>query len=183
MVNLVTVDGTKYVVDVGFGSLEAMRPVPLTPGVEFTQIAPRRGRLEHRALAQHTDPAQRVWVYSTQEDAAAPWVERNCFTEAECFPDDYALMNYHTMSHPTSYFVQTVLAMRGLWDEGARRVGGVLTLHKDEVKRRMAGAETELLETLRTEAERVRALAEYFDVVLTPLEQRGIRGMASELKG
>ncbi|POR39233.1 Arylamine N-acetyltransferase 2 [Tolypocladium paradoxum] len=183
MVNLVTVDGTRYAVDVGFGSLEPMCPVPLTPGFEFTQIAPCRGRLEHRALAQHTDPSQRLWVYSTQDDAAAPWVERNCFADVEFFPADYAPINYHLMTHPTSYFVQTVLAMRGVWDPEARRVGGVVTLHKAEVKRRMAGGEQELLETLRTEEERVRALEKYFDVVLTPLEQRGISGMTSELRG
>ena len=183
MVILVTIDGSRYAVDVGFGSLEPMRPLPLTPGFEFTQVAPRRGRLEHRALAQHTDPAQRMWVYSTRDDDDAAWVERYCFAEDEYFPDDYERMSYYAMSHPTSYFVQTVLAMRGLWDEGARAVGGVLTLHKDQVKRRLAGHDMELLETLRTEEQRVRALKTYFDIALTPLEQRSIRGMATELKG
>ncbi|UNI15938.1 hypothetical protein JDV02_002422 [Purpureocillium takamizusanense] len=183
MINLVTINGEKHAVDVGFGRDEPLIPVPLRSGFEFTQVHPQRGRLEYRALKQHTDQTQRMWVYSSQATPGAEWVERNCFNEVEWFPEDYRVSNHHTMSSPTSFFVQNVLAFRGLLDEESGRIHGLLTLFRDTVKRQMAGQEAEVLETLKSEEERVRALDEYFGVRLAPAEQRGIRGMSSELRG
>jgi len=184
MINLVTIAGQRYAVDVGFGRDEALIPLPLQHGFEFTQVHPQRGRLEHRALAQHTDPAQRLWVYSSQAAPGAEWVERNAFSEVEWFAEDYRVSNYHTMFNPTSFFVQNVLAFRGVLNEESGRVEGLLTLFRDTVKRQMAGdGEAEVVETLKSEEERVKALNKYFGVELTPQEQRGIRGLPSELRG
>ncbi|KAJ6440616.1 N-acetyltransferase family protein [Purpureocillium lavendulum] len=185
MINIVTIKtGDKFAVDVGFGRDEALVPIPLVSGVEFTQVHPQRGRLEHRALAQHTDPTQRMWVYSSQAHPGAEWVERNCFNEVEWFAEDYRVSNYHTMYNPTSFFVQNVLAFRGSLNEATGRIDGLVTLFRDTVKRQMEGQEAaEVVETLKTEAERVAALEKYFGVVLTPVEQRGIQGLPSELHG
>ena len=49
-----------------------------------------------------------------------------------------------------------------------------------EVKRRVRG-KTEILETLQTEEDRVKALEKYFDMHLREGEIQGIRGMTSEL--
>lgn len=182
MVNIVTIDNVKYNVDVGFGTWEPMQPIPLQDNHTFTQIAPRLGKLEYRSISQHSDPSQRVWVYSTQEDPSAPWEERNMFVETEFFQADYEAMNLSTMSAPTSFFVQNVIGMRGILDEEKGTVDGVYTLFGNKVKRHMRNAEAEVVAELETEDERVRAIEEYFGVRLSALERRGIRGLATELK-
>ncbi|EFY86571.1 hypothetical protein J3459_015058 [Metarhizium acridum] len=181
MVNIVTIGGTRYNVDVGFGSHEPMRPIPLRHNYTFTQIAPRQGRLEYRSVSQHTDPSQRVWVYSTREDAQAPWEERNMFVETEFFRADYEAMNLSTMTASTSFFVQNVIGMRAVLD-AAGHVEGVYTLFGNRVKRQMRDAEAEVVAELADEDARVRAIDDYFGVKLTALETRGIRGLATELR-
>lgn len=182
MLNLVTVDGQRYMVDVGFGKGATMVPVPLRrdSSPEFTTIAPLRGKLVYEKLEQNTDAAQRMWVYYSTDSADGPFRQRNCFTEQEFFPEDFEVMNWAVMSRPTSYFVKTVLCMRTILDPDTRRAEGTVVLHKDEVKRKI-GDKVEVLETLKNEADRVRAIEKYFFIALTPAEQKAIRGMPQEL--
>ncbi|KAK3315871.1 hypothetical protein B0H66DRAFT_559910 [Apodospora peruviana] len=186
MVNLVTIYGKRYLVDVGFGSDGPPQPVPLEHGIIFDCVAPVRGRLEYKKLEEHTDHNQRVWVYSTKENEQAEWKDRYAFVEIEFFPADFEVMNLQTSTTPQSYFVQTVMCMKTILDDPGRkrpkRAVGVLILHKDYVKRRI-GDKSEILETLKTESDRASALLRYFDINLSPEERRGIKGLASELRG
>jgi arylamine N-acetyltransferase len=181
MVNIVTINGQRYLVDVGFGSNGPPLPVPLQHGHEFVGIAPMRGRLEYRSLEEHTDPSQRVWVYSVQENEDAPWKDMYHFLETEFLACDYEVMNLMTMTSPQSFFVQSVMCMRTVLDEQKEEPVGVLILHRDYVKRRM-GPMSEIIEQLETEEQRVKTLEKYFGIVLSPAEQRGIQGLASELR-
>lgn len=191
MVNLVSLAGAaagpRYLVDVGFGAGGPTVPVPLVqgPGCEFDNIAPRRGRLEFRHLSRGEgadDPAQRVWVYSSRGGGeGAGWEEMYSFVEVEFFPEDFEVLNYFVMTRPQSYFVQTVLAYRAVMDEETGGLVGEMILHKDVLKR----GETQggqVLEVLRCEDDRVRALAEHFLIYLTERERRSIQGLATELK-
>ncbi|KAK1574168.1 arylamine N-acetyltransferase 1 [Colletotrichum navitas] len=182
MLNLVTIDGQRYMVDVGFGKGGAMIPVPLhrDSGAEFTTVAPLRGKLVYERLEQNTDPGQRMWVYYSTDSADGPFRQRNCFTEQEFFPEDFEVMNHAVMSLPTSYFVKTVLCVRTMLNPETKKADGTIALHKNEVKRKI-GDKLELLETLKNEAERVRAIEKYFDIALTPGEQKAIKGMPQEL--
>jgi arylamine N-acetyltransferase len=182
MVNIVTIDGQRYWVDVGFGSGCSIQPIPLQSGVEFDCILPMRGKLEYRSIADHSDPNQRLWVYSSREDANAPWKEMYTFIDVEFFAADFEVMNLSTMTSPRSFFVKAVMAMRMILSEETGKLEGVLILHKDYVKRRL-GETTELLEELTSEEQRVRALERYFQIVLKPSEQKAIRGLATELIG
>lgn len=181
MVNLVNVDGKRYLVDVGFGSNGPMRPALVESGHEFPSIAPYRGRLDFKNIEQHSDPRQRIWVYSLQENPDGEWKEMYCFAEIEFFPADFGVMNLSTMTKPQSYFVQTVLAMRTILNSETDDAEGVMILHGNYVKRRLGG-QSEILQTLETEEQRIRALEGYFQIVLKPEEQRAIRGLATELK-
>jgi hypothetical protein len=78
--------------------------------------------------------------------------------------------------------VQTVLAMRAMRDPKSGDIEGVTTLHKNEIKRTIRG-KTDVLETLKTEDERVRAIEKYFDIVLRDEERKAILGRPTELKG
>lgn len=180
MMILVAIHGQRYIVDVGFGTDSALQPLPLQHNYEFEILSPRRGRLEYRALKEHTDPNQRVWVYSLSEDSLN-WVEQYCFTETEFFPADFGVMNFIVTTLPTSFFVQTVLAMRSILNEQTSKPEGVLTLHAHEIKRRTREG-TELLETLKNEEQRVEALEKYFGLVLSQTERLAIKGTPSELK-
>lgn len=182
MVNLVAIDGKRYLVDVGFGSFGPTHPLPLEDGHEFVGVAPTRGRLQYRNLEQHTDPNQRVWLYSVQDVDGAPWRDMYHFGEMEFMPGDFEVMNLTTMSAPRSFFVQSVMCMWTLFDEKKETPTGLLILHRGYVKRRI-GAESEFIEKFEDEEQRVKALEKYFGIVLTPEERNGIRGLASELRG
>lgn len=182
MVNIVTINNTRYLVDVGFGSNGSVNPVPLEHNYIFSTVSPARGRLEYKSLSQHSDPNQRIWVYSTQDNEAVPWKEMYCFTaDTEFFPADFEVMNLSTMTSPQSFFVQTVMCMWLLLDDSKQNPIGVLILHKDYVKRRI-GDKSEIIEHFESEEDRVEALEMYFAIVLTSKEREAIRGLPSELK-
>ena len=182
MVNIVTMSSQRYLIDVGFGAACAVHPLPLISGHESIGIAPSSMKLEYTRLEKHTDPSQRVWVYSYRASDAADWFEAYSFTELEFFPEDYAVMNLSTMVLPTSYFTQTVLAEKTLLNVDSLEMEGVLILHKDELKKRIHGA-TEIFEKLKSEEERVKVLDMFFGIVLNEEERKGIRDLASELRG
>ncbi|GAB1315407.1 hypothetical protein MFIFM68171_05617 [Madurella fahalii] len=181
MVNLVTANQKRYLVDVGFGSNGPPHPVPLEHNHEFVGIAPFRGRLQYRCLEEHSDPNQRVWVYSGQPTESAPWKDLYAFVEIEFFPADFEVMNLKTMTAPQSFFVQSVMCMCTVLDAEKTTPVGLLILHRDYVKRRM-GDQSDIIETLETEEQRVQALEKYFGIVLRLEERSAIRGLASELK-
>ncbi|KAK3898162.1 hypothetical protein C8A05DRAFT_47438 [Staphylotrichum tortipilum] len=181
MVNIITITGQRYLVDVAFGSHGPPQPVPLQHDYEFVGIAPMRGRLQHRSLAEHTDDGQRVWVYSAQADEAAPWNDMYHFVELEFLPGDFEVMSARTSTAPTSFFVQSVMCMTTVLDEAGEKPVGVRILHRDYVKQRI-GAESEIIEKLQWEPQRVGALRKHFGIELSPEEQNGIRGLASELR-
>jgi arylamine N-acetyltransferase len=181
MVNIVTINGRRYLVDVGFGSNGAPHPLPMENGHEFVGVAPTRGRLQYRNLGFHTNPSQRVWVYSVQENETALWRDMYHFVETEFMAGDFEVMNLRTMTTPQSFFVQSVMCMCTILSKEKEEPVGLLILHRDYVKRRM-GAESEIIEQLESEQQRVKALEKYFGIVLSPEEQRGIRGLASELR-
>ncbi|EJT79891.1 N-acetyltransferase [Gaeumannomyces tritici R3-111a-1] len=136
--NLVSINGIRYMVDVGFGKGGSFSPVPLDRaaaeregGLEFEPVLGTRGRLEYKRLELHSDPTQRVWVYSTlnspwstlaedneeQAGEGPTWRPRYCFGELEYLPADYEVMNYYAMTNLSSYFVTAVLAVRTILQE------------------------------------------------------------------
>jgi len=180
-ISLVTIADKKYIVDVGFGTNGPSQPTPLEDGLELTQIAPATGKLEYKSLPFHTDPSQRMWVYSIKPVPPAPWLPMYAFTEVEFFSKDFEVMNLTTMTSPRSFFVQNVMCMRIILDEETKEPVGLLVMHRDYVKKRV-GEKEEMLEKLETEPQRVEALKKYFDIALSPEEQASILGLASELR-
>ena len=181
MVNIVTINGKSYLVDVAYGSNGPYHPIPLIPDIEFEGIYPAIGRLEYKRLPQHTDPKQRAWVLATRQTEEADWHEEYSFVEIEFFPSDFEVMNLSTMTSLKSFFVQTVVATRILLSEQTGKPEGLLILNKDYVKRRVK-ENSKIIERLETEDERIRALKKYFFIELKPEERRAIHGMPSELK-
>lgn len=185
MVNLVTIEGKKYLVDVGFGAQEATQPIPLEDGHEITTIAPIRGRLELKHIGKQVtkdEPAQRLWVWSSRKGSEAEWEDMYSFSEAEFFAEDFEALNYFIMTRPQSFFLQTVLAYRPVLDPATGELVGERILHGNVVKEGASGQDR-IIEVLETEEDRVRALERYFDIELTDKEIKGIKGLMTELKG
>jgi arylamine N-acetyltransferase len=180
MVNLVTLNRQKFLVDVGFGPDAPCRPLPLKSGQEFPGIFPQTLKLEYKALPKHTDQEQRVWVYSSKKTPEDEWLEEYAFNEIEFFPEDFEVMNLSTMTSRGSFFTQTVLCVKSLLDEEEEETVGLVTLFKDEVKKRIKG---EVMETEKfaTERERIKGLEKWFGIQLNEEEQKGIRHLSTEL--
>jgi len=181
--NIVTINQKKYLVDVAFGSYGIFQPVLLISGFEFDSISPRRGKLEFRPLAQSTSPStQSLWVYSSQDDPSAEWIERYCFTEMEFFRADFEAINYCCSTARTSIFVNLVFAFRGILNDKGDGLKGALTMYQREVRRRLEGVPgLDVVEKLDYEEDRVKALEKWFFIPLTKTEARAIRGLPSEL--
>ena len=179
MINIVTVDGTKYLVDVGFGKNGPTRPMPLVDGIICNGIRPQSLKLQYTNIPENTDPFQRLWVYQYRKDDESPWLIQYCFTELEFLPQDYAIMNYATSTRRTSFFTYKLICTKTILE--GEEILGSLVLVGNELKRRLRGR-TETLMICETEQQRIDALEKWFDITLTADERHGIKGLVTELK-
>lgn len=182
MANLVMIDNVRYLVDVGFGADGPCQPLRLQSGVVSEGLPGQNLMLEHKNLSQHSDPSQRVWVYSHQRGSKS-WVETYCFAETEFFAADFEVLNHITMTSPRSFFAQNIVVQRFLLDEaeGKQSMTGVLLLFRDRIKSR-TGESEETLQVLENEDQRIQAFKNFFSISLADHERRAIQGLASELK-
>ncbi|KAK4904417.1 hypothetical protein LTR49_026127 [Elasticomyces elasticus] len=167
MVNLVTIRGEVFVVDVGFG-----------PGGPARLLKLIDGKIEANL---HQDV--KLWIFERRNNDNAPWVPMYCFEDNVCFlPQDFEVLNYFTSTHRTSVFTYRVLRSKFiLADEDETTIVREIILHEHKVTRRLNGT-TETLATLSTETERIQALFAYLGVRLSQAQVAGIKGMATELK-
>ena len=86
MVNIVTLtNGKRFLVDVGFGSNGATKPLPLFEGHQEDSVSPARMRLVQEKLPACTDKDQRLWIYQYRINDDSDWQAIYCFTETEIF--------------------------------------------------------------------------------------------------
>ncbi|KAL8798808.1 MAG: hypothetical protein Q9182_006380 [Xanthomendoza sp. 2 TL-2023] len=181
MVNIVTLEGTKYMLDVGFGGNGPTSPLPLQDGLVHDCIPPSEMRLTDSNIESiHTDREQRLWSFQVRQSKEADWQTQYCFTETEFLPQDYEIMNFWTSTSRKSIFTQSILLAKMVMEEG--EVMGNLTMFNAEAKRKVRGEVVESW-TCKTEKERVEVLREWFGIRLTEEEERGIGGLVTELKG
>jgi len=178
MVNFVTIDGKKYLVDVGFGSTGLTHPKLLEHEVVSTNIAPSSVRLSRRNIADNSDGGQQLWCYDHRDDDKSEWNEVYCFTETEFLPGDFAILNYFTSTCRQSWFTYKLLCVKLIMDKNEELIGQLILMH--EVKTKTRG-ETQILAQVETEDQRLAALEKYFGIYFTKEERDGIKGMASEL--
>lgn len=176
-----TLELTIYQVDVGFGNACATAPLPLQEGATATCIAPSEMRLIKDTLVEFTDKSQKLWIYQTRHNPEGSWVPNIAFSEAEFLPQDFRVMNFSVSQEPSSWFTQAFVCMRMVLDLTGKEVVGQCIMSGKEVKRRIKG-ETEVLQILENEEDRVKALAKYFDMHFRTSEVEGIRGLTSQLK-
>jgi arylamine N-acetyltransferase len=137
-------------------------------------------RLVRESIIEFTDPNQKIWIFQTRYNPESEWVPQICFSDVEFLPQDFGVMNFSVSQNRTSWFTKIFVCMRMILNQDGTEIIGQCVMSGREVKRRVRG-ETEILETLHTEEDRVKALAKYFDMHLREDEKHGIRGMTSEL--
>ncbi len=205
MLIFITVEGQKYVVDVGFGAGNALAPVPLKEGEEVPCQPGMIGRVVRRPLAASTQtPKEEWWVFQNKilgkEDLGEKgWTNAYCFNEMEWFEEDFATSNYKTSTSPRSRFTYTFVLTRmvlegeqaarcrqptldGKRDDAAVEVAGSVTISGGTLTRRIGGGASEVLKECKNEEERLQSLREWFGIELNEDERWGISGMVTELK-
>ena len=182
MINIVTVDSQRYLVDVGFGIGGATAPIPLTANYTSLNVPPQRMRLLHQPIPDFADQSILMWCYqycNKPDDATPIWTPAYCFSEMEFLPSDFAVINHFITTHPSSFWLRIMVATKRMMDERGEMVGEVTLLGK-EVKKRFGG-KTEIVATLESEEERIDALDRYLGITLTDAERRGIKGLQTAL--
>lgn len=173
-------------VDVGFGSQSPLNPIPLDPTPTPMLHASVPGvevRLIHRPIASNTDATQKLWVLETRNTTHPDWTAGYCFADVEWLPADFDIINYRTSQDPRSWFTHRLVLVKTLVDEETRtKPLGTVTLMGDVIERRIGTGKKEVVVQAKSEKERVLALRTWFGVVLLPEEERGISGMASEVR-
>ncbi|KAL5113205.1 hypothetical protein ACEQ8H_008932 [Pleosporales sp. CAS-2024a] len=181
MLNLVRLDQEWFVVDVGMGSMGPNTPYPLRDKFETVSIAPRKIRVQQRAIdesyAAAGVDAPKMWCYDVCYDpshgADNKWVPTYCFTETEFLPQDYQVMSWFTSTHPSSFFTRFVTATKMLPDAQGEKIVGHVTLFKEAV-REQKGEHHKLIKACETEHERVELLKELFGIELTEEERQSV---------
>ncbi|RMD44413.1 hypothetical protein DV735_g763, partial [Chaetothyriales sp. CBS 134920] len=192
---IVSIGRLKYVVDVGIGAHGAIEPLRLEEGAKAKGLPGVTQRLVRRGIAPFTTRDQTMWVVQmylaqeqqdgqqNQEGDDASWINMVCFDEHEWLPQDFEIINWRTSRDPRSMFTYRVLATKPVLSEDGDDVVALNLLVSDEVSRRTGPyGKKEILRKCKTEAERVDALARWFEVRLTREEIVGIRGRVSEIR-
>ena len=183
MVNIVTMDSKRFLVDVGFGASGGpTHPVCLDTTFEAINILPQAIRLTRAPIEDNSDQSLLMWCLAhcdSPHGEDAEWVPTYCFTETEFLPSDFIVTNHFLVTHPSSWWTRMVLAVKKIMDEREMIVGEV-TLVGNEIKRRIGG-KSEVLATFQDEEGRVTALQEHLGISLTESERQGICGLQTEL--
>ena len=139
--SLVTLDGVRYITDVGFGGMVPTAPLMLdTPVEQFTPHEPYR-------IEQHEDG------YTLRANVAGEWRAMYIFDLQRQEDIDYAVGNWYVSTHPESPFARQLMVART--GEGWRRTlnNGSFAIHRigSETERRQVTDVDELLGLLRSE--------------------------------
>ncbi|KAL4865857.1 hypothetical protein BDV12DRAFT_187853 [Aspergillus spectabilis] len=133
MVNLVTINGRKYMVDVGFGNNVPTSPLPLEENTIATNIAPTEMRLAKESLPEAVDQSQKFWIYQIRFNPESRWVPLYAFFEAEFLPQDFATFNYQTYKMPSSWFTQMVVSVKHFLNETGDEIEGLFPLRSPAI--------------------------------------------------
>jgi arylamine N-acetyltransferase len=178
MLNIVTIEGQRYVIDVGFGSNGPMHPLPLVEDQVSINVGQQEIRLLYGTIPDFTKSSQKLWLYQHRNEVDQPWLPTYAFSDMEFTPGDFRIMNHFTSTHRTSWFTYMIVCVRMVLEEG--EIVGDITLFGNEVKKRIKG-HSELLALCSSEEERIKALEDFLGVKLSAAEKNGIHGMVTEI--
>jgi arylamine N-acetyltransferase len=190
--NVVTIGGKSYAVDVGFGARTPTVPMELLDGKFFWRSDSGQMRLRHDTIPQYLSK-QKVWIYEFRSNDSGEWIPQWCFIDHEVLPDDIRVMNMSPARSPSSFFTFKVVAVqftsenedcsemetRDLKNAGCD-IDGSVFIDGNVMKYRKAGV-VKMEKTFESDDERLEALRNYFGIELTEENRRAIRGTAGAI--
>lgn len=134
----VTIDGERFISDVGFGGLTLTAPLRLEVGLE--QATPHE---RHRIIEDGG-------IHSLQVDVAGDWQTLYTFELSEAQVADYQVSNWYLCNFPQSHFVNTVVAGRPVTGVRHALRGNRYSAHRTggETERRFVTSVAEFLDLL-----------------------------------
>lgn len=182
-INFLSIASQIYIVDVGFGGPGPTHPVPLTHGLVSAWGATRA---EIRVMYHPPVHAfvNGTWHYQHRPSGAGEWRTVYSFSMTEFRAADYEVMSFAVSRTRNLFFTFQIVCMKMVYEEDEEGVGdvtGILFLVDGTLKRRRF-EETEVVVECKSEEERVRVLEEYFGIVLSERERKGIKGSVTEIK-
>lgn len=196
-VNVVTIGTQRYLLDGGYGPRGPSWAMPLEHETVSEQIYPAQAKLVYDRIPENLDSSQRLWIYHYRKNPQDQWTPQYCFAELEFIPADIEAMNFEPSLNRRTFFTHKIVAARFTTDEDddmgtfpktpgqevvGEEVNGSVTLDHDVLRWRKRGGEKVEIR-LRSERERVRALEQYFGIVLSADEQQAIMGTAAQIGG
>lgn len=180
VVNIVTLpDGTKWMIDVGFGGDGATKPLPLIDGATVHNLGTQEIRLIRDKIPEQVNPEQLYWIYQYRNSPDAEWNSFYAFPGVEFSLADFGIINWWASTCPQSFQTFTVLIVK--FYRGDDKIVGKVMLINDTIKRNMGG-KTEVVAVLKSESERIAALKYWFGLELTDVEVSSIAGHVTEIK-
>lgn len=194
--NIITIGGTRYAVDVGFGSYGPVVPLKLNPEEIQPHIGLATVRLRYDGISQNLWPEDRLWIYEHRLDENAPWVTQHCFTGSEFLPEDIAVMNLAPSTSPASFFTQKIVCVKfttnsEIYHKNEQQIQytkqaigtnitGTLILDGNTLKWRRNGVK-EWERRFENDGERVKALEVFFGIFLAEEDRNAIGGSVGEV--
>ena len=182
MINLVTLSSQRYLVDVGMNARGPIVPLPLLPGNSAFSVFPRKARLLHGSIPEHTTShtLNRMWRLEVRNDEDGQWIPTYAFSEIEFLPVDFEMMNWYTTTSPRSFLTHKILVGRMIMDAETEEIIGDMTLFERTLRKRIHG-KIIFEKECKSESERVELLEEYFEIKFKDCERKGIKGKESEI--
>ena len=180
-------DGTRWMVDIGFGGDGATKPLPMIAGHALPNIGTQEIRLIHDHIDEQsvrTDES-RLWIYQYRNGPQLEWNSFYAFPDFEFLHNDFKVMNWFTSANPISPQLADVLVVKFLRRKntdvlGDEEIYGKRMLVNSTVKENLGG-KTKVVFECKTEAERIQALREFFGITLTDEQQTSIQGWRTAL--
>ncbi|KAJ5242305.1 arylamine N-acetyltransferase 1 [Penicillium citrinum] len=180
-VNIITIDGIKYLSDVGYGGDGPGMPMPLIKqSTIIHNIGTQEIRLLHGSMPGLVEGHEDLWTFQFRNSVEKPWRCGYGFYELEFFQRDFEISSFYCSQNPACFLTFNLLVMRFLRDEG--KVYGKVILEQNKLKENLGGKSV-LVQTCQTEAERQKVLSDRFGIVLTAEERSGIVGRSTALTG
>lgn len=188
MLNIVTIQGIRYLVDVGFGAGCSTRPLPLLQSddkgqvEEYLNIKPSQEvRLRYGPIEENECAEAKMWIYERRNRLGDTWKSMYCFPDRmEFLPADFVMMNYFTSTSPMVTFTHVVLVVRFILSDDGEDIVGEEVIVGGKYHKRLGGKKVEEIE-MKSEDERVQILEERLGIRLDEHQQSGILGMISML--
>lgn len=180
MINIVTVQNARYMVDVGFGTGQSTHPLLLKDRQPSLNIAPSQlVRLRWDAPAENEDQGSKLWIFERQDTPEGPWIPTYCFPDGiEFLPADYMVANHFTSTHRSSFFTYKVVCSKFVLDDAGEEIVGTVVVFGNSVHRRIKGVKEDL-GPIEKEEDRIGILDRHLGVKLSEHQKAGIRGMVS----